>query len=93
MKDVVISGRRIARELWVFFSCFLMALSINVFAIIRFKTHWKELITTLHITIAVALILFVVVALIRIITSGCMRLFRRRFGREGTPAIEASHKA
>jgi F0F1-type ATP synthase membrane subunit a len=78
MKDVLISGRRIARELMIFCGCFVFALAMNVFAIIKYKTEWKELLTTLHITVALALVIFVLLGLLRLLVCGLARLFRRK---------------
>jgi len=78
MKDIVISAQRIVRELLIFIGCVFAALGLNAFAIIRFNTEWKELITTFHITLAVALILFVLFALLRAVVFCCLRLFRRK---------------
>jgi hypothetical protein len=80
MKDVLISGQRIAREALIFFGCFVIAVGMNVFSIIKYKTEWRELLTTLHITIAVALIIYVLLALLRFLVCGVARLFRRKTG-------------
>ena len=77
MKDIVIPGQRITRELVVFAGCFAAALGVNVYAIVRFGTEWKELITTLHITLGIACLIYIVLALIRGIAFGCRRLFGR----------------
>ncbi len=76
MKDIIIPGRRIARELWVLAGCFAAAVCVNVYAILRFHTAWKELITTLHITLAVAAVFYAVLALVRALVFGLMRVFR-----------------
>jgi hypothetical protein len=78
MKDLVISGRRITRELWIYAGCMLAALGVNVYAIVVFDTRWMELFTTLHITLAVAAIFYAVLALLRIIAFLGMRIFRRK---------------
>ena len=78
MNDIVISGRRVVRESLIFIGCFLAAIGVNTFAIVRFNTEWKELITTLHFTLAIALIFFVLVALIRGFVFCCRRLLRRK---------------
>jgi hypothetical protein len=78
MKDIVITGRRIVRELLIFAGCFVSALGINTFAIIRFRTEWKELITTLHITLAVAVLFFAVVAFLRLLVFCCKHFTSRR---------------
>jgi len=78
MKDIIISGRQIAREVAIFAACIVAALCINAYAIIRFKTEWKELFTTFHITLAIALILFVLFALFRGVVFCCRRILRRK---------------
>ena len=80
MKDVLISGRRMARELRIFLGCFVLALALNVYAIHLYKTAWKELLTTLHITLAVAIIIYVLLGIVRFIFGGVARLFRRKTG-------------
>lgn len=77
MNDIDISGRRIIREVQIYAGCVLAALLVNVYSIIRFKTEWKELLTTLHITLALACVFFVLVALIRGVVF-CGQLARRR---------------
>jgi len=78
MKDVLISGRRIAREFKIFLGCFVLALALNAYSIHAYNTQWKELLTTLHITLAVAIILYVLFAILRLIFIGISRLFRRK---------------
>ena len=65
MNDIIISGRRLIREVQIYACCVLAALLVNGYSIIRFKTEWKELFTTLHITLALAGVFFVLVAIIR----------------------------
>lgn len=78
MKDILISGRSIFRELLIYAGCVVAALCVNAYSIVRFKTEWRELITMFHITFAVAVILFLVVAVLRIIAVGLRRLRTRR---------------
>lgn len=78
MKDIVISGRRIVREALILAAGFVVALGINVYAILRFGTEWKELFTTLPITTVIALLLFAFLAVLRMLVFGCRRLFRRK---------------
>ena len=77
MKDIIIPGRRIARELLIFIGCIVIALIVNVYAILKYKTEWKELFTTLHITIAVGVVIYILLALLRLVVCGAARLFRR----------------
>lgn len=80
MKDIVITGRRLVRELLIFAACILAALAVNVYAIFRFNTQWKELFTTLPITLAVAAVFFGVLALLRWIVFCGQRVRRRKAG-------------
>lgn len=80
MKDILISSRRIFRELLIFAGCILAALLVNAYSIIHFGTEWKELLTTLPITLAVAAAFFVVLALLRGIVFGGRRVMRRKAG-------------
>ena len=61
----------------IYAGCFVAALAVNVYSIVQFKTEWKELFTTLHITLAVALVFFGVLAVLRGIVF-CGRLALRR---------------
>jgi len=78
MKDIVISARRIRRELLIFAVCILAALAINAGSILWYKTEWKEMFTTLHITLAVAAVIFVLLLLVRLLVFGCVRVFKRK---------------
>jgi hypothetical protein len=80
MKDVLISGRRIACELQIFLGCFVLALALNAYAIHEYNTQWKELLTTLHITLAVAIVIYVLLGIVRFLIAGAARLFRRKTG-------------
>lgn len=78
MKDLIISGQRLQREALIFAGCLVVALGVNVYSILRFKTEWKELFTTLPITLCVALAFYAGLALLRALTCGSMRLVRRK---------------
>lgn len=70
MKDIVIGQARIKRELLVLSTCFVAAVLINVYAIATRGTEWSELLSQLHITLAVAVFFYVVL-------EGKSRLLRR----------------
>lgn len=78
MKDIVIPGRRITRELMILIGCIAIALVVNIYAILKYKTEWKEVVTTLHITIALGVVIYVVLGILRLVVSGTARLFRRK---------------
>ena len=93
MRDIVISQQHIRRELQIFFVCILVALAVNVYSIVHFKTHWTELFTTFHITLAVAAALFVLLALLRGIAVCGKRILRRKSGTPGAEQAGLSQKA
>jgi len=78
MKDIIIPGRRIARELLILVGCIAIALVVNIYAILKYKTEWKELATTLHITIALGVVIYIVLGFLRLVLAGAARLFRRK---------------
>ncbi|HUX28753.1 MAG TPA: hypothetical protein VMV39_08190 [Terracidiphilus sp.] len=80
MKDIVISRQRILRESQIFLGCLLVAFAVNAYSIVRFKTHWTELFTTFHITLAIAAILFVLLAVLRSIVFYGRQVLRRKAG-------------
>jgi len=57
-------------------SCLLLALAINVVAIIAYRTHWIELLTTWPVTLGLALGLYVVAAVLRLSWAGGRWLVR-----------------
>ena len=60
MKDVMITGARILKELEILAMCFVIAVALNAFAIFRYKTDWIELLTMIHVEIALTLLLYFV---------------------------------
>jgi hypothetical protein len=78
MKDVLITGRRVTREIRIFVGCFVLTLGLNIFSIVKYKTDWKELLTTLHITLVLAIVIYLLLGLVRLLVCGVARLFRRK---------------
>jgi len=76
MKDIVIGQARIKRELQVLLGCFVAAVLFNVYAIVSRGTEWSELFTQLHLTIAVAVVFYVVLGFLRLIVFGSQRLLK-----------------
>jgi len=77
MKDLVIPARVIAREIRIAVACVLLAFGLNAYAILRFKTSWSELLTTLPVTLAVALVVYGLLAFVRALIAGVRCLVRR----------------
>ena len=78
MKDFIIKGKTIERELKVLLGCAVFACLLNVYAIIKHGTSWAELITTLHYVALLALAVYVLLWLPRLLVKLIRLLFSRR---------------
>ena len=69
MKDIVITGKRIRRELTWFGAMFVIAFALNIFAIIAYDGKWTELFMSLGFVLTTAVALYLVVAVLRIVVN------------------------
>ena len=76
MKDIVLKQARIKRELLVLLICLIAAVLFNVYAIATKGTEWSELLSQLHLTLAVAIVFYVVLGVFRLIVYGVRRLVK-----------------
>lgn len=67
MKDITIKEKSIRRELWILLGCFVFAVYVNIFAIIKFSRPAKELVTMIGYVCAVAIITYIMLLAIRLI--------------------------
>lgn len=74
MKDIVITGAKVRRELWWLLAAFILANLMNAYAIAKYDTAWKELFTTLGYVILLSLVLYLLIALVRWIAGGLWRV-------------------
>lgn len=65
MKDIIIKGSRIKRELKFWLVSFLIAVIINIYAIIEYNTNWIEIFSQLHIVVIVSILIYILLILIR----------------------------
>ena len=73
MKDTLITARRKRQEILCFGICFAAAVLINLGAILYFRTPWYELFTQIGYTLLIAVVLYIVVFLLRLV----IHLFRK----------------
>ena len=74
MKDLVIKGSVVKRELRILLACFVVSMVLNVFYILKYKTSWAELIGQLHIVILLALFIYIVVFIILWAARGILQI-------------------
>lgn len=67
MKDIVFTKRRQKKELFIFGACFAVGFLMNLISIIVFKTPWHEIFTQLGYVFAIAIALYLIIAIVRLI--------------------------
>jgi hypothetical protein len=77
MKDLVIKGSVLKRELRIFLGCLCFAVILNIYSIIKYKTDWSELIGQLHIVILLSIFIYIVVFLILLAVKGIGKTFKK----------------
>ena len=78
MKDIVIKSGTVKRELFVFLVCFVFAFLMNVYAINLAGTPWREMFTQLGYVIVIALTVYLLLALIRLVVYLLIKPFQRK---------------
>lgn len=64
MKDVVIRKKHLISALWLFVTCFVLAVGINAGAIVAYHRPWTELFSQLGYVLCIALALWLATVLI-----------------------------
>lgn len=78
MKDIVIPSQKVKREAWIFLGCFIFAFLLNIAAIIIYKTPWYEAFIQIGYIIVIAVVLYLLMALIRFLIFVIGKLFKRQ---------------
>lgn len=66
MKDIIITSKRIKRELYILLGCFIVATLINIVSIAIFHTSWIEILTQAGYVSAIAIVLYIIIFIIRL---------------------------
>ncbi|MDD2327644.1 MAG: hypothetical protein PHZ13_04925 [bacterium] len=77
MKEIVISVQRIHKELLFLLTCFLFAFLLNVIAVITYRTPWIEIITQIGYVLAITLVVYCFIFLVRGILFFAKRFLRK----------------
>lgn len=80
MKDIVIKGASVRRELFILLGCFVAAVGLNIFAIIKYSRPATELVSMIGYVIFAAVCIYLVLWILRLLVLllACLvRLFRR----------------
>ena len=65
MKDIIITSKRIKKELYILLGCFIVAFAANIIAIIIYKTSWVETFSQIGYVVVITLYLYVLLAALR----------------------------
>lgn len=76
MKDIILKGGIIRRELLFLLLSIIIAFGMNIYAIITFETSWAELLTQLPFIILITLVIYLIILLARIISLGIYKLIK-----------------
>lgn len=65
MKDIVFTKRRQKKELLIFGICFAIGFFMNLISIIVYKTPWYEIFTQIGYVFVIAVIFYILLAIVR----------------------------
>ncbi len=77
MKDLVITGRQVRRELWILLGCFVAGCLVNVYAIVHYGRPASELYSQIGYVLVLTVVLYVLLALVRLLLAGLLALVRK----------------
>jgi len=77
MKDIIIKGSRIVKELKYLLICYIIANLVNVYAIVNYNTEWMELLTWQRFIIFIAVIFYAFTVIIRLIAVALRQLLKK----------------
>jgi len=75
MKDIIVSVKAQKRELIILLCCFVAAVGLNVFAIIKYVRPASELISQIGFVIVIAIIIYLLLWMLRLIVIGLTSIF------------------
>ena len=78
MKDIVITSRRIKKELYILLGCFALACILNVISIILFQTTWLEVFTQFGYVLIISFGINFLITFIRLVIRFFLALFSSR---------------
>ena len=78
MKDLIIRGSSIKRELIIFAALFALSFILNIIGIIKHDTGWIELLSQLHVVFILTLVLYVLLWMVRLIIYFVVWPFRNK---------------
>lgn len=78
MKDIVFTSKRQKKELLIFGVCFAIGFLMNVVSIIIYKTPWFEIFSQLGYVLAIAIVLYLILAIFRGLIKWIKQVIRKK---------------
>ena len=78
MKDLVISARRIRREIRFAAAAFIVAFLTNLYAVVRFDRPWYELFTQMGYVVVITAVIYLLLWIPRLLAALASRMGGRR---------------
>lgn len=69
MNDIIISSKRILRELITFLICFVVGILVNVAAIMIYNASFSEFFSSLHYVLVFSIIIYLIWSFVRLLVS------------------------
>lgn len=67
MKDLVITAKKLRKEILILAVCFIAAFIINIVSIIIYKTPWYEIFTQIGYILVITLLFYIFAIVLRLI--------------------------
>ncbi len=78
MKDLVIKGKWIRRELIILAVLFLASVITNIIGIVKHDTNWIEMLSQIHVVLILTMVLYILLWLVRLIIYAVIFPFRKK---------------
>ncbi|GAF02268.1 hypothetical protein [Saccharicrinis fermentans] len=76
MKDIVLKGSSVKRELWILLISFGLAMVVNICSILIYETAWIELFTSMGFVAILTVVFYVLAGLCRLLIEGLRTLIK-----------------
>lgn len=77
MKDIVITAKRIRKEINAYIVSFILAFIINIVAIIIYDRPWIELLSQIGFVVAISVAIYIILWIPRLLIEGVRRMIRK----------------
>ncbi|WP_010665216.1 hypothetical protein [Marinilabilia salmonicolor] len=65
MKNIIITPRKLKREIFIWLLCLVAAIGLNVYSIIYYNTSWSELYTHLGYVVVISIVIYLILWVFR----------------------------